>query len=376
MSWFEIFCCCGVVIYTVFVLGNLFTLYPRKAHPEASKEQVVSGRASIIIAARNEAQNILGCLQSLSLQQFPREQFEVIVVNDHSEDETAEIALAFLQQSGLRYSVLELAETEAGKKAAILKGVAASKEAFIITRDADTTTDSRFWLHDLIYAAETQACDLLIAPVLLDGPDSFPVAFQKYENLALNLLSTAMASNHLPILCSGANLLYKKETFAALDPYSDNLRVASGDDMFLLNKAVAKKKSIRTLASAGVAVFTPALTNVKQAIFQRLRWSAKTARILNLPIFFSGLILLMGNIGGLVALICLFIDRSYLAFGLFTLTIKFIIDFLLLFLSARMFKVTFNPTWYLPAFLVNLFYTPALALVSVFVKPGWKGRKG
>lgn len=108
---------------------------------------------------------------------------------------------------------------------------------------------------------------------------------------------------------------------------------------------------------------------------QRLRWAAKTPKISTLPIFFSGLILLTGNLACLLIILNFFIDSSYLGFGLFTLISKALCDFLLLFLSALMFNVKFNPTWFLPAFVFNLFYTPAVAVVSVFVKPNWKGRR-
>lgn len=374
MNWLEISALLAVVTYTVFLAGNMFSARSRSKKLGVNAAQPLSGRVSIVVPARNEAANIVNCLQSISEQDFPAGRFEVILVNDHSGDSTIELAENFLQQSRLNYKIVFLADNENGKKAALQKGISISSGEWIITRDADAVSRSRQWLQEMVLAAEQQGYDMLIAPVLLEGSDDFAAAFQKYENLAITLLGTGMARNNLPVVCSGANLAYKKDLFLELDPYRKNAKVASGDDMFVLKKAYAARKRIGVVAAPASVVHTPVEEGARNAFLQRLRWAAKTPRVLTLPIFFSGLILLLGNLGALVALAGILVDGSYLGFGLFTLTIKLIIDFLLLFLSARMFNAKLSLTWYLPAFLLNLLYTPAVAVLAVFVKPAWKGR--
>jgi cellulose synthase/poly-beta-1,6-N-acetylglucosamine synthase-like glycosyltransferase len=208
-------------------------------------------------------------------------------------------------------------------------------------------------------------------PVTMIGRNTFASAFQKFENLAIMALGHGMARNQVPIVCSGANLAYRKDFFLKLNPYSDNQDIASGDDMFLLKKALLHKAIIHSSANP---VQTPVTPDLKSALQQRLRWASKGRKIITGPIFLSGLTLFSGNLAALIALLCLLIDASYLRFGLFTLALKLLIDFLLLFLSARMFKIRFNPAWYLPAFLFNLAYTPVITTLSFFVKPSWKGR--
>lgn len=371
MGWLEIFSVVTIICYAVFMLKNIFTLYPRKKNLLPS-DFIPSKKISIIIPARNEEKNMVDCLQSIVIQDFPKELFEIIVVNDRSDDHTEAIATEFLKNQSISHKIISLDENEQGKKTAILKAIDQANGEIIVTRDADTISENKNWLKEIAFHFEKENCDLLLCPVLLSGDNSFSTSFQKYENLAISFLGLSMAKNNLPIVCSGANLAYKKEVFLELSPYANNMDTASGDDMFLLKAARKKKARIMAINNP---VQTPAENGLKNALSQRLRWAAKTHKISILPVFLSGLILLLANIACLVALGYLFVDTSYLPFGLFTLTIKLLIDFLLLFLSSRMFHSKLNPTWYLPAFVLNLFYTPAVALVSVCVKPNWKGRK-
>lgn len=374
MGWLELACTWAVLAYAVFLLANIIAARAEKKRQKALKFSEDLPAVSIIIPVRNEDGSILTCLQSIAAQDFPAEKLEVIVVNDHCEDNTISTCTPYLQKHFANYQVLHLSEKEAGKKTAIQRAVEQSTGTIIITRDADTVSENKDWLKSIACAFEEQSCDVLISPVLLGGPNSFAASFQKYENLAVSLIGAGMAARRLPMVCSGANFSYTKAAFALLNPYADNRHIASGDDMFLLKKAYSQKIPIGINLQEGSPVTTPVFAGFGRAWQQRLRWASKTTRVSTPPILFSGLILLMGNIAALIALIHLFIDTSYLPFGLFTLTLKVIIDFLLLFLSARMFSLKLSFAWYLPAFVLNLFYTPAMATASLFAKPNWKGR--
>ena len=107
----------------LYVLLMLSYLYGWKKTTPLSQRRGVGGEAifcTIILPARNEAQNILNCLASISKQQYPLEQFEVIVVDDHSDDKTAEIA-ASDKYSNVK--IIQLEGHKEGKKAAIAEGI-------------------------------------------------------------------------------------------------------------------------------------------------------------------------------------------------------------------------------------------------------------
>lgn len=373
MGWLEIFCLVITVVYSVFLLGNIFTFYTLKKSAVPSSYVPQLG-ITVIIAARNEEGSILQCLDGIAGQDFPQEKTEVIVVNDHSLDKTAEVAEAFLKSHFKNYRLIQLTGTDKGKKTAINRGIEASTFGIIVTCDADTYNHGRNWLRSISYNFERNNCDILLSPVLIYCDNSFTAAFQALENLAINFLGQAMARKGLPIVCSGANLAYKKECYLTLQPYKNNLEIASGDDMFLLKAAYKSGMNVSPNLLEGSIIYTYFEAGGR-SITQRLRWASKSLKIATTPILFTGLCLLSANLAGLYALALLFIDSRYLPFCLFTLIIKLLIDFLLLLLSSTMFGKKLNLVWFLPAFVFNLIYTPVISMLSVLVPTSWKGRK-
>jgi len=405
MDWFKISYITILTIYTVFIAWNIFILLFLKKKSIDLENYNPSTLISIIIPARNEEQNILKCLEGISLQNFPKNLLQIIVVDDGSSDKTSLVAEKFLKENFTHYQLLSLnnKETETqpsipsregtGKKNAILKAIEHATGKIIITRDADTFTNSHLWLKSIVHHFETSDCDLLLSPVILTSPlfsrgeshavkngdrevgNSFLSTFQQFENLSISSLGMGMAKSRLPFVCSGANLAYKKEAFLQIQPYNNNLHIASGDDMFLLKYFYLNKRKIEANVSNQAIVYTPAENSLKKMLSQRLRWASKSIKINTAPVFFTGLLVLFTNTLSLPALCLGFFNGYYLTFSLFTLTLKFIIDFLLLFLSARMFKQKVNWPWLPLAFLFNSLYVPVLAFASFFVKPKWKSRK-
>lgn len=373
MNWLEIFCSLAIIIYAVFLSANLFLL--RRLHKTVRSEPSEFPGVSVIIPVRNEEQNILECLQSIRMQDYPSDKLEIIIVDDHSDDNTCERAHSYLSQSGFRFQIMHLPQNENGKKSAINLALSIATGEMIVTRDADTSTASHAWLSSTAGMMHATDADMLIAPVFIRGGDGFLTAFQQYENMGSVSLGAGMASAGLPVVCSGANLVYARALFQELNPYWDNLHFRSGDDMFLLKKAYRGRKKILATTNPAAGVFTPPAETFRKMLSQRTRWASKSRAILTAPIAVTGAILLLGNVASVVALISLFISGSYLTFGLLTLTIKLVFDFVLLFLSARMFKQKLKFHWFLPAFIFNTFFTPAVIVVSLCAKTSWKSRK-
>ena len=296
-------------------------------------------------------------------------------MDDGSSDNTKSIAETFLKNNFIEYKLLHLDRSvDKGKKTAISKAIEQASGKIIITRDADTYTHSNLWLKNIVYHFENSDCDLLLSPVIISANKSFLSTFQQFENLSITSLGMGMAKSKLPFVCSGANLAYKKESFLKIEPYKGNLHIASGDDMFLLKYFYLNGCKIVTNTSNQAIVYTPAENLVNKMLSQRLRWASKSIKINTFPVFFIGLLVLFTNTLCLPALCLGFINSYYLTFSLFTLTLKFIIDFLLLFLSARMFKQKVNWPWLPLAFLFNSLYVPVIIFASIFVKPKWKAR--
>ncbi len=314
-------------------------------------------------------------MKGITEQEFPKELMELILVDDNSEDNTVQLADSFLKEKKMSYKLIDLKEHNlSGKKTAIEQGASQALGSIIITRDADTYTKTNLWLKSIAYQFNDSNIDLVLPPVILSGT-SFIQVFQQFENMAITSIGYAFAKLKLPFVCSGANLAYKRESFLKSNPYKDNKHIASGDDMFLLQSFIKEGLSISTTKNSNTVVYTEAEASFKSFINQRLRWASK-AKGLKLKTASSiAILLFLTNILLLVYFISSLFSSANINFCLFALLYKCIIDFLLLFLAAIMFKQKSNFVFYIPAFIFNLFYVPFISMASITVKPSWKGRK-
>jgi biofilm PGA synthesis N-glycosyltransferase PgaC len=374
MIWLKMLVITVLFVYTLLILVAIFTMLFAKKENDFSTFKPLE-KISIIIPYRNEEYTIVKCLESLAEQDFPKELLELILVDDNSEDDTRQAAENFLHAKNFTYQLIDLKTHHlSGKKAAIELAVAKANGTLIITRDADTFTKSRQWLKSIAYEFVVTKPKLVIAPVILTGT-SFIQLFQRFENLAISSIGYAFAKNKLPFVCSGANLAYRRDSFIQVNPYKNNLHIASGDDMFLLQSFMDANYLITAIKNPCAVVYTKAEKNVASFMSQRLRWASKTKNMHLKTAWFIGSLLFLTNMLILIAAFLGVFSGVNIKFCLFTIIYKCIIDFLLLFLGAIMYKQKPNFAFYIPAFIANLFYTPLIAIASISVKPSWKGRK-
>jgi cellulose synthase/poly-beta-1,6-N-acetylglucosamine synthase-like glycosyltransferase len=359
--------------YTILIFVSVFTLLFSKK--ENAEEFLPSEKISVIIPFRNEVENMITCLEGISTQDYPIELIEIILSDDHSEDDSKQIAVDFLFKKGITYKLIDLKELhQSGKKAAIETAVSKATGTIIVTRDADTYTESNLWLKSIAYQFKSMKSDLVLAPVILSGK-SFIQTFQRFENIAITCIGYAFAKNKLPFVCSGANLAYKKTSFIKADPYKENKNIATGDDLFLLQAFLDSGFRISAAKNIDCIVYTKAEKSVASFINQRLRWASKAKNLHIKPAWFIGSILFLSNIIILIMSVSCFFGGINWKFCLFTLLYKCIIEFLLLFLGRIMYKQKINFAYYIPAFTANLVYVPLISMASFVVKSKWKGRK-
>ncbi|HEX7415340.1 MAG TPA: glycosyltransferase [Bacteroidia bacterium] len=381
MNWLDIIVIAVLSVYTLFIVVPIFVLlfdgrdeklylYIYRFTP---KEKI-----SIIVPFRNEAGVILNCLKGIIEQEFPKELVEIILVDDNSEDDTKQLAESFLKEKQVTYKLINLKEKNlTGKKTAIEQAVLVASGSIIITRDADTYTKSNHWLMSIAYHFRNRTSDLLLAPVILSG-SSFIQAFQQFENIAMTCAGYAFTKIKLPFVCSGANLAYRKDSFLKTNPYKENKHIASGDDMFLLQSFMKAQFSISASKNSDMIVYTNAVPNllgIKSFINQRLRWASKVKSLKIKTAWGVASLLVATNLLLLIYVIVGLFSSANSKFCLFALLYKCVIDFLLLFLAAVMYKQKLNFAFYIPAFIANLFYVPFITIASIIVKPSWKGRK-
>lgn len=230
-------------------------------------------KISVVIPVRNEAQTITGLLGDLSRQtQLPE---EVVVVNDHSTDQTVQVVEQWMQQNTLLpVRIIELTEGEQGKKQALSAAVTQARGEVIVTTDGDCRVDEG-WLQSMASMFSSDQIKLVAGAVRL-RPETFFGAMQQLEQAALTGTSAAFISLGIPVMCSGANLAYRKGVFAEVNGYKGNEHIASGDDEFLLKKIQARyPRGIAFNADPGSVVTTAPVRSVSELINQRVRWAGK-----------------------------------------------------------------------------------------------------
>ena len=225
---------------------------------------------SVVVACRNEQENLPVLLYNIACQDYPKELFEVIIVDDNSTDRTFETASGF---TGID-NILAIRNNGHGKKAAVETGINASSGSLIITTDGDCRI-GRNWLRTIAAFYEEHKPDMIICPVQIESGSGFFGRFQELEFLSLQGLTAGSALSGDPVMCNGANLAFTPEVY---HDHSQNLHfeIASGDDIFLLYSLKKQNRSkIFWLESPESIVTTAPSPSIWSFLKQRKRWISK-----------------------------------------------------------------------------------------------------
>ncbi|WP_299366218.1 glycosyltransferase [Winogradskyella sp.] len=335
---------------------------------------------SIIIPFRNEANNLPKLLNSIFNLNYPKDLFEVILVDDDSSDNSVEVINNFITKKpfdcaqGDIIVIPNIRISNSPKKDAINSAIDIAKNEWIITTDADCVLP-KYWLDTFDEYIQNETPNCIVAPVAYSQNHSFFNRFQTLDFLSLQAATIGGFGLKHPFLCNGANFAYRKTVFKSLNGFSGNSDIASGDDIFLLEKFKRLDvESVAYLKSAQAIVITNPVKSIGQLVQQRLRWASKTSHNPNWFSKIVGFIVFFGNLV-CVALPFLFVlSFIELRTALALLVIKFAIDFLLLFKIARFFRQESVLLSYIFSSLLYPFFSVYVALLSLFKPYHWKGR--
>jgi len=324
---------------------------------------------SIVIPVRNEADNIAHLLNDLDELQYAGK-FEVIVVDDASEDTTREIVSSFSAKFPLRS--FQLPREKKGKKAAITMGVSHAKGDWIITTDGDCRVQAG-WLTSFAENMDDNTL-MMVGPVKMNYKKLFG-ALQSFDFSILIGYAASLVRMGVPSMSNGANLAYRKEIFHQVGGYNGNDHVPSGDDEFLLLKVYRRfKKGIQFNSDKRAVVSTEPKASFHELLNQRKRWLSKWTLHRNAKIIFSVLIILLDNllmIGALVAILSGAIHPLWLTLFLMRILAKG-------FFSATVNqKIGGNTSWLAVVIyeFIYPFYVVLLSIASIFGYYTWKGRR-
>jgi len=263
-----------IVSYAVFTFILTFFWSKIKKLPSGVNS---SDFISVIVPVRNEAENIAALLHDLEKQSFPVSQFEVLIMDDGSTDQTAVIVNEFASRSqcSIRLIPLPNTPTTSPKKRAIETAIVQANGNLIITTDGDCRTGPH-WLRAIADCHAATGAKLISSPVTFNGSVSLTDHLQTVEFASLIGSGASAISSGYPSLCNGANLAYEKSAFIQVSGFDGVRHIASGDDEFLMHKIAAKfPGSIRFLKDSRAVVYTRPHSTWSGFFRQRKRWASK-----------------------------------------------------------------------------------------------------
>lgn len=329
---------------------------------------------SIIIPARNEEKNISSLLTALSHQSYPKDFFEVIVVDDFSTDRTAEVVKEFSLPNMVLIQPGVSAELSS-KKRSIEAGIKKAKGELIISTDADCVP-SDLWLETVNHLYVTQHAAFIAAPVKFSHDKSFLQIFQALDFLTLQGITAASVSAKFHAMCNGANLAYTKQAFINVNGFEGIDKVATGDDMLLMHKIWKQQPhKIFYLKSKDAVVTSQPMLTWKEFFMQRKRWASKTLVYDDYGIIVVLAFIYLFNCLFVALVMASIFNRFYWWYALGFIIIKTIIEIPFVNSVAKFYNekkllkylFIFQP--------LHVFYTVFVGLLSQFGKYEWKGRK-
>jgi cellulose synthase/poly-beta-1,6-N-acetylglucosamine synthase-like glycosyltransferase len=357
-------------VYTAVMAWAGF-LFLRIRRPVLRSHGSRSISVSVIIPVRNESAGIAELIADLIPQIAALENAEVVIVNDHSEDRTAEI-VSHAIAGHTQFRLIHL-ESEKGKKSALRKGISMTSGELIISLDGDVRLGPD-WLNVVLSFYASNKSKLIILPVMFSRTQAMWSRLLMPEMLGLQAITAGSAAGGNALLCNGANLCFQRVLWQRAQGEMKS-GVSSGDDMFLLD-AVRRNGwgPVHWLHDPRAIACTPAPESFSELISQRIRWSSKWKLMSNpMLLFLTGLVGLV-NLAALIMQVFAVTDIFPWS-ALLWWTALFTGAQLCVVLPAALWYRRLADLWVVPLLaFIYPWYALLVALAGWIIRPRWKGR--
>ncbi len=371
---------CLIIIFISLLLNYLFFLsgiFRGLGKLTGSVGDKISDEfVSVIIPFRNESENILKSLESIENQNYPKERFEVIYVNDFSDDDSLEKLLCTEKSSNVKVlSVPEIFSVNAYKKRAIRFGIENSIGEIIVTTDADCIQNKN-WLGSLLKYFDEQT-GFVSGPVEFIENGSLFSNLQKLEFAGLVFTGAGLIGAGKPTICNAANIAYRKSVFKIVNGFNDNLNLSSGDDELLMQKiSKGTEFKIKFCTDKEAIVKTQANDTLGKFYHQRKRWASKglfyadkllVIKLVLIFLFYLSLILLPA--------VAIFLSESFWIIFILSFVLKLSFEFWII---KRGTGLLYGKELLKYIFIAELFHIPYIIIAGAFGAFGnfnWKDRK-
>ena len=365
-----------IATIVLFILYSVLLLYYRQSWKSipvfATAGTTTQTKISVIIAARNEEENIGSLLEAMRQQSYPPEMFEVIVIDDHSTDKTASVVQRFNHVKLIR---LLDDNINSYKKKAIETGIASASGEWIVTTDADCLPPAE-WLNTIAAFKEEKNAVFVVAPVVIDCNSSLLQIFQAMDFSVLQGITGASAQRNIHSMCNGANLAYERKVFYEVNGFAGIDHIASGDDMLLMHKIWKKYPgNVHYLKSKDAIVATQPMKTWIEFFSQRIRWASKANRYDDKRIFWVLVLVYLFNLSFLVLAIATFwnLDFGFWILGLWVA--KTLVELPFVSSVSSFFGKRSLVKYFFLLQPLHILYTIISGLFGQFGRYEWKGRK-
>ena len=323
---------------------------------------------------RNEKENIPQIFKSILTLRYSS--FEVIFIDDHSQDEGVHLLESLIQKSSDSQIAISIIPNKGiGKKAAIETGVRIAEGEIIFTTDADCVLPKN-WIDNKLQCFEDTKVQMVAGPVMTIDKKGFFYKFQQIEWASILLVTKGGFQLESPLMCSAANMAYRKSAFDDVGGYKGNDHVLTGDDEFLLKKIIKRYGSEAAIYqnSHQDLVFTQPQDTWEKLLVQRGRWASKWRMHGNMSHLLSAMAPVFLQLVFLSSWILLFQGKLSLSGFLLLWTFKMVSERFALGKVLSDLHIYPHFTYYLLTSFLHPFFV-LLTVIFTFFGPGkWKGR--
>lgn len=323
---------------------------------------------SVIIPFRNEEGHLETLLDVLTDQSYPHESFEIILINDHSNDGSVEVIESFKEKSALQ--IILLNATESGKKKALEVGINHAKGDIILQTDADCQMQEG-WIESMASAFQGSA-QLVLGPVNMIAASGFWSAFAALDFMSLQASGASLTLLGKPIMGSAANMAYTKELWEQAK--NEGSSRDSGDDVFLIQAANSLGARVEFNTDSKSIVLTEAPASFTEMLDQRSRWGAKTPSYQLVLAKSIALLVAFYSIWCVVLLGYGIFSKPMLQLFIFTIGVKAVLDYYFLKSYSKATGQQGLMKIFPSAALIYPFYIVITLIAMIFGKQKWKGR--
>lgn len=226
---FVVVVCIQVVFYGIF-FGNF-------AFPKPTKKKTKNISVSVLVCAKNEADNLKSFLPSILNQDYP--DFEVVLINDASHDKTLEVMETFAEKHS-NIKIVDVKNIEAfwaNKKYALTLGIKAATNEHLLFTDADCKPVSKHWIREMSANFTNSNTIVLGYGAYNKVKHSFLNKLIRFETLLTAIQYFSFAKIGIPYMGVGRNLAYNRAEFFKTNGFIKHIDIRSGDDDLFINEA-------------------------------------------------------------------------------------------------------------------------------------------